>query len=61
MSDMDSKIERLVAANRLRELLCMSITGDLLHELGDVDAIDLAQKLVSRIGDIARSIEADRG
>lgn len=58
---MREDITRLVAANRLRELLCMSITGDLLHELGDTDAIDLAQKLVSRIGELARSIELDRG
>lgn len=46
---------RLLAATRLRELLCTSVVGDLLHDLGDVDALDLALKLTQRLGELARA------
>jgi hypothetical protein len=51
----DSAIPRIIAAQHLSELLRTSMFGDLLHRLGDVDALDLAQKLASRIGEIARA------
>jgi hypothetical protein len=46
---------KLIAANRLRELLCTSLVGDLLHELGDADALDIALKLTQRLGALARA------
>jgi hypothetical protein len=57
---MRESLYKLVAAQHLRELLCSSLVGDLLHRLGDHDALDLAQKLAARVGEIART-EAERG
>lgn len=54
-------ITRLVAAGHLRELMCSALVGDLLHQLGDTTAIDLAQKLAARVGELARAEEVSNG
>jgi hypothetical protein len=52
---MREALYKLVAAQHLRELLCSALVGDLLHRLGDHDALDLTLKLTQRLGAIARA------
>jgi hypothetical protein len=57
---MRESINRVVAAQHLREILCSSFFGDLLHQLSDADSLDLALKLSQRIGTLVRAeIDAD--
>jgi hypothetical protein len=56
---MRDKIQRLTAAQHLRELLCSDLVGALLHQLGDHGAIELAQKLAAKVGEAARSLRED--
>jgi hypothetical protein len=58
---MSNPITKLIAAQHLRELMCSSVVGDMLHDVGDRDAIDLAQKLAARLSELARAEEVHRG
>ena len=57
---MHNPISRLIAAQHLRELMCSAFVGDILHQLGDRDALDLAQKLAARLGELARAEQDQR-
>lgn len=52
---MNDPITRLIAAQHLRELLGCAFVGDMLHSVGDRDALDLAQKLVTKLSELARA------